>query len=157
MKLTLDVQRVIETADIPSNKQLIAWASAALAGEFKAVELTIRIVGIDEMTALNATYRHKKGPTNVLSFPFEQPQDVKMSTPLLGDIVVCAQVVASEAAEQGKTTEAHWAHLVVHGCLHLLGMDHCNQTDAQQMEGREITTLKILGFKNPYTQSNEVS
>lgn len=154
MKLVLDVQRISQHEDIPSDDQLRKWSQAALEEAFNAVELTLRIVDVDEMTALNATYRHKEGPTNVLSFPFEQPADVELGITLLGDIVICTEVVLREAKEQNKTLEAHWAHLVVHGCLHLLGYDHIDDADAEKMETLEVSILTKMGFKNPYAKED---
>ena len=155
MKLTLDIQRVSESQTIPTDEQFTLWASTALRAEFDAVELTIRIVDVDEMTSLNKTYRKKEGPTNVLSFPFEQPDGITLEMPLLGDVVVCADVVETEASSQHKTIEAHWAHLVIHGCLHLLGHDHIHQNEAEMMESLEIALLKELGFSNPYAKEEE--
>ena len=102
----------------------------------------------DEGAELNEAYRRKQGPTNVLSFPFEAPPGVELS--LLGDIVVCAPVVAREAGEQGKILESHWAHMVVHGCLHLLGYDHMEPVEAEAMEALETEILGGLGYPNPY-------
>ena len=126
---------------VPSPARLRAWARAALAGQ--AGELTLRIVGNAESRALNREYRGKDKPTNVLSFPYESPGE-------LGDLVLCAPVVNREAKEQGKTAAAHWAHLIVHGTLHLVGYDHEVEGDAARMERREIAVLKRLGFANPY-------
>src|SRR5690606_500913 len=112
-------------------------------------ELSIRIVDRDEIQALNAQYRHKNTPTNVLSFPCELPPAVDV--PLLGDIVICAQVVQEEAAAQHKAELSHWAHMVVHGTLHLLGYDHMDDAEANEMESLEIEILNTLGFANPYT------
>jgi probable rRNA maturation factor len=113
-------------------------------------QLTIRITDEAEIQELNRTYRHKDKPTNVLSFPFEAPPGVEI--PLLGDIIICAAVVAREAGEQGKPLQAHWAHMVIHGTLHLLGYDHIDETEAEQMEGLEITLLAGLGYANPYQE-----
>ena len=112
-------------------------------------ELTIRLVTPDESQQLNAEYRGKDKPTNVLSFPFEAPPQVPI--PLLGDLIVCVDVVEQEAAEQGKTTTAHWAHMIVHGCLHLLGYDHIKDDEAEIMEGLEREIMAQLGFSDPYS------
>lgn len=112
------------------------------------VELTIRLVDEEEMTHLNTVYRGKFGPTNVLSFPAEEMDE--LDVPLLGDIVICADVVYQEAFDQGKSLDAHWAHMVVHGLLHLLGYDHQCHQEAQQMEAQERSLLADLGFKDPY-------
>ena len=111
-------------------------------------QLTVRIVDEAEGTELNERYRHRTGPTNVLSFPFEQP--ALLQPPLLGDIVLCAPVVAREAAAQGKAPAAHWAHLVVHGVLHLLGHDHEDERQAEEMEALERDILATLGLPDPY-------
>ena len=138
------------TAGVPDEDQLLAWATAALNGRtpFDTPELTIRRVGNDESQSLNYQYRGKDKPTNVLSFPFEIPVGVPLQ--LLGDLVICIPVVAAEAEEQGKTAEAHWAHMVIHGCLHLLGYDHINDEEAEEMEGLERLILAELGYSDPY-------
>ncbi|MDR3479037.1 MAG: rRNA maturation RNase YbeY [Gammaproteobacteria bacterium] len=144
------VQRAERNMNAPSSAALRRFAKQALLERIHAAELTIRIVSVKEMTALNSTYRHKSGPTNVLSFPFDQTEEMDFDIPLLGDIVICVDVVNQEAAAQSKTAEAHWAHMVVHGTLHLLGHDHEVEADAVKMETEEIRILKSLGFDNPY-------
>ncbi|MCW9024718.1 MAG: rRNA maturation RNase YbeY [Gammaproteobacteria bacterium] len=125
------------------------WVNAVIEHEQQdECELTVRIVDEEESAALNEQYRDKQGPTNVLSFPFECPPEVELN--LLGDLVICAPVVEREAQEQQKTVTAHWAHMLVHGCLHLLGHDHLTETEAEGMEQREIAILNELGFSNPY-------
>ena len=149
MSIRVDLQVACTHTDaLPTAKQFRQWADQALGERFKHAELTIRLVDIAESAELNETYRHKKGPTNVLSFPFEA--DVPMRVPLLGDLVICADVVAREADEQHKPLESHWAHMVIHGCLHLIGFDHLNDTQAQEMEGLEIQIMQSLGYANPY-------
>jgi len=149
MNLELDYQLALEAGPaVPGEVQVRRWVEAALNGRRSEAELTVRIVDEDESAELNGTYRRKQGPTNVLSFPFEAPPGVEL--PLLGDIVVCAPVVAREAAEQGKTPEAHWAHMVVHGTLHLLGYDHLEPGEAEEMEALETAVLGNLGYRNPY-------
>jgi len=143
----LDLQIATADQSLPTTEDFQRWIEAALAGHNDA-QLTIRIVDEDEITELNRTYRDKDKPTNVLSFPFEAPPGVELS--LLGDIVICAKVVQAEAAEQGKTLQAHWAHMVIHGCLHLLGHDHIEAEEADLMEGLEISLLADLGYANPY-------
>ncbi|MDX1527769.1 MAG: rRNA maturation RNase YbeY [Gammaproteobacteria bacterium] len=140
-----------EARGLPSVAQLRAWAEAALSGIEGGPEVTIRIVDEAESAELNRTYRHVAGPTNVLSFPFEAPAPLEIS--LLGDVVICAPVVAMEAREQNKTQEAHWAHMVVHGTLHLLGYDHLNDDDAARMESEERRLLAKLGYTDPYLES----
>lgn len=150
MKLELDLQLALEDGDtrLPDEQAFHQWVQQALSGVRDEAELTIRIVGLDESAELNQTYRQKSGPTNVLSFPFECPPGVAL--PLLGDLVICAPVVEREAAEQGKPVQAHWAHMVIHGVLHLLGHDHMDEIEAEQMEGLEIDLLASLGYANPY-------
>ena len=149
MTLELDLQIALDLPVLPHEADFRRWAEAALAGAgyAKEAELTLRIVNEAESTALNETYRRKQGPTNVLSFPFQAPPEVDSS--LLGDIVICAPVVLREAVSQGKTPEAHWAHLVAHGVLHLLGYDH-DETQAAAMESLEIRILTDLGYADPY-------
>ena len=151
LELQLDVQlAVAKENDLPTEEQLTQWATAALKArtEHEEPELTIRIVDEAESQELNHDYRGKDKPTNVLSFPFEAPAHVPI--PLLGDLIVCKQVVEREAIEQGKTLTAHWAHMIVHGCLHLLGYDHIEDEEAEEMEGIERVVMKDLGFEDPY-------
>lgn len=118
----------------------------------QTIELTVRIVNEEEGSSLNQTYRGKIGPTNVLSFPFELPEGMPddLQLPLLGDIVLCAPLVKKQALEQNKAEKNHWAHLTVHGTLHLLGYDHINAEDAAIMENLEINILSKLGIPDPY-------
>ena len=146
--LDLSVENTSREPGVPGEEDLSRWAAAALAGRRAETELAIRIVDEAEGAVLNATYRHKQGPTNVLSFPAELPAGVPL--PVLGDLVICAPVVAREAAEQGKPLEAHWAHLVVHGCLHLLGFDHVTDAQAAEMEALERNILADMGYPDPY-------
>lgn len=148
MTLEVDVQIASEDDDLPDPAQLQAWADAAVATRIEDAELTIRIVDEEESARLNETYREVSGATNVLSFPFEPPPGVSLA--LLGDIVICAPVVRREADEQSKSLSAHWAHMVVHGVLHLLGDDHETPADARKMERKETRILDALGFDNPY-------
>ncbi|MEC9410100.1 MAG: rRNA maturation RNase YbeY, partial [Pseudomonadota bacterium] len=133
MNLLLDVQlaeSIEHLNTLPTEEQLTLWASTALKGrtDFEEPELTIRLTDEEESQALNSEYRGKDKPTNVLSFPFEMPPGIPLE--LLGDLVICVGVVEQEAKEQEKTTEAHWAHMVIHGCLHLLGYDHIKDDEA---------------------------
>ncbi|HEV2110346.1 MAG TPA: rRNA maturation RNase YbeY [Gammaproteobacteria bacterium] len=144
----VSVDNVSREPGVPGEAELARWAAAALAGRRAGAELAIRIVDEAEGAKLNATYRHKQGATNVLSFPAELPPGVPL--PLLGDLVICAPVVAREAREQGKAPEAHWAHLVVHGCLHLLGHDHEQQAETEEMESLERKILEGMGYPDPY-------
>jgi probable rRNA maturation factor len=149
----ITVQRAAIDNSTPRVAQLKQWAKAVLQNKTSSAELTIRIVGKDEMTMLNSTYRQKHKPTNVLSFPFEMPLGVEIDMPILGDIVICAEVIQEEAIAQHKAVEAHWAHMVVHGTLHLLGFDHEKDDEAEIMETEEVAILKKLGFSNPYDPS----
>jgi probable rRNA maturation factor len=148
----ITIQKATRNTPAPTAIQLRQWAKQVLKNKLSTAEMTIRIVAEKEMIALNSTYRHKNKPTNVLSFPFDMPKEVKLDIPLLGDIVICAAVVNEEAATQNKTTEAHWAHIVTHGVLHLLGYDHEVEADAVRMEAEEIKILQRQGFQNPYTK-----
>jgi probable rRNA maturation factor len=158
MSVQVDLQMAVANApqwNVPNAEVIQAWASAAV----KQVEpnpserqMTVRIVDVDEITQLNEQYRQKTGATNVLSFPFELPPGVPAEAcdSTLGDLVVCAAVVAQEAEAQHKSVEAHWAHMIVHGTLHLLGYDHLTDDEAQQMESEEIAVLNNFGYDNPY-------
>lgn len=140
---------------LPDHDTLVAWVARVLEELCyeQPVQMSIRIVDEQEITGLNAAYRKKNQPTNVLSFPYEPLPGVNV--PLLGDIVICAVVVARQAQQQGKTLQQHWAHMVVHGLLHLLGYDHVKQADAEEMEMLEINILSQLGFPNPYDGDND--
>ncbi|MBD3608989.1 MAG: rRNA maturation RNase YbeY [Gammaproteobacteria bacterium] len=156
MNITVDRQLALDDEDphstnLPSGQALEQWVMAALtATNYQAdeAELTVRIVSNDESAELNEAYRNKQGPTNILSFPYEQIPGIPL--PLLGDLIVAAEVVANEAAEQHKPLEAHWAHMIVHGSLHLLGYDHIDDEEATAMEALEISILAKLGYNNPY-------
>lgn len=150
MSVRVDLQIAVtdKLSSLPSQKQFRQWAELALQCRYKSAEMTIRIVDATESAQLNETYRHKSGPTNVLSFPFEA--NVPLRVPLLGDLVICAEVVAREAQQQDKTLESHWAHMVIHGTLHLIGFDHLTTDEAQTMEGMEIQIMQQLGYTNPY-------
>ncbi|MCU7819580.1 MAG: rRNA maturation RNase YbeY [gamma proteobacterium symbiont of Lucinoma myriamae] len=165
---TLTAKSVSDSAcasdSIPDNEKIEFWVRQALSIEAQQkknhhqsvnseYELTIRIVDKDEIQSLNKTYRHKDKATNVLSFPYEDfPFDapVEIQLPLLGDLVICHDIVVEEAQQQNKTVEAHWAHMVVHGVLHLKGYDHINDDEAQEMEALEIEILKKLTIADPY-------
>src|SRR5690606_9098897 len=146
--LELDLQ-LATTGRHPSEADLRRWCELALRQRSGDSELTIRLVDEEEGRELNRTWRHKDYATNVLSFPADVPDEF-LDIPLLGDLVICVPVVEREAAEQGKTPEAHWAHLVIHGCLHLLGYDHIEDAEAEEMEGLERELLAELGHPDPY-------
>ncbi len=155
----VELQWAIEPQAIPTEAQCQQWAQAAMQGEYadKPVALTIRVVDADEGRQLNQDYRGKDYATNVLSFAFEYPaglqqalQDEEDESLYLGDLVMCASVIIEEAMAQEKTLEEHWAHLVVHGCLHLQGYDHIEETQADAMEALETRIMQQLGYDDPY-------
>lgn len=152
MSIKVDVQYALPEEGLPRPDEFERWAQAALPGRRRQAELTIRIVDEEEGTRLNETYRHRSGPTNVLSFSFE-PSLHLVGQDYLGDLVICAPVVAHEAREQGKDPHSHWAHMVVHGALHLLGHDHADDDQAQAMEVLEAGILARLGYPDPYLES----
>ena len=137
---------------IPDEKDCQNWLSAAIQTPNKALSIVIRFVDKKESADLNLTYRQKKSATNVLSFPFEMPDipELHEERRHLGDLVLCEPVVITEAEQQNKSIKQHFAHLIVHGTLHLQGYDHINDDDAQEMESLEISILESLGFDNPY-------
>ena len=147
MALTIDLQNDAGLEGVPGEQRFHAWVEAALRREYVALEQTIRVVDESEGRELNQRYRGKDAPTNVLAFAYE---GAELGYNCLGDLVICAPLVAAEAAEQGKPVEAHWAHLVVHGMLHLQGFDHRDDREAARMEDIEAQILGILGYTNPY-------
>lgn len=144
----VDVQLAVASTTLPAKAQLALWANAALQNVDTPSELTIRIVDETEGARLNEKWRRKIGPTNVLSFPAQVTEEIQPR--LLGDIVICAAVVAREAAEQDKPLNAHWAHMVIHGTLHLIGYDHTEAQQSAAMESLEINILNKLNIDNPY-------
>ena len=149
-EVIVDLQIESTASELPTGEQLQTWTEAALRDHQGPAELTLRLVDSEESQQLNHVYRGKDKPTNVLSFPADLPPDIDV--PLLGDIIVCAPVVYTEAKQQTKPLMAHWAHMVVHGCLHLLGHDHINDSDAEKMENLEVEILAGMGFANPYQE-----
>jgi len=147
MTIDVVVQNACSLSAVPSDLQFERWATAALQERGDA-ELLIRLVEREESRQLNARYRNRDKATNVLSFPTDLPAEVDL--PLLGDIVICAPLVAQEAVEQNKPPESHWAHLTIHGTLHLLGFDHQTEAEAAAMESLEASLLHSFGFQNPY-------
>ncbi len=146
------VQRACED-DAPSDDALIGWVNVLLSSfeeEREFGEVTLRLVSAEEMQSLNRTYRDKDKLTNVLSFPVED--EIRTLHGLLGDVVICPVVVDREAEEQNKQRDAHYAHLVIHGVLHLLGYDHIEESDATEMEALETRTLATLGISDPYIE-----
>ena len=148
MSYFVDRQCQIEDHNLPSEEQLTQWVAAALHGRLDEAELSVRIVSSGESRELNHQYRGKDSSTNVLSFPFEVPEGIELS--LLGDLVVCAEVVTQEAEEQNKPLMHHWAHMIIHGVLHLLGFDHINNEEAEEMEALERKILASLEIPDPY-------
>ncbi len=148
MIVSVDVQRRVRTW-APPRADIAAWASTALGRKAAGREIGVSVVGPSESRRLNARYRGRDQPTNVLSFPAAELPVTGPERPL-GDLVICPDVLRAEAREQGKNLRAHWAHLVVHGTLHLVGYDHEEAADANRMERREIAVLRRLGFPNPY-------
>lgn len=154
MSVTVDLQCAYD-GEVPDESLFDGWAAAALQSVADDCELSIRLVDEDESAELNQQYRGKSGPTNVLSFPFESPAPIEPQ--LLGDLVICVPVVEREAQQQGKKSCDHWAHMVVHGCLHLLGYDHIKEDEAEQMEAMEVEILASLHIANPYVLKEETS
>ena len=151
--LRIDLQNDDDLQPVPALSDLNNWVAASLQQDYAELEQTIRVVGEEESRQLNASYRGMDKPTNVLSFPAESSDYLEYTQ--LGDLVICAPVVAREAHEQGKTVQAHWAHMVVHGMLHLQGFDHADDADAEDMEALEIEILASLGHTNPYRSQHE--
>ncbi len=150
LELELSVSYALPRRGLPAAVSFRRWAQAALETRIKRADLALRIVDEREGRALNRHYRGKDYATNVLSFPADLPEGVNL--PILGDIVLCAPVVASEAREQGKSLNAHYAHLTIHGILHLLGFDHENPIEADAMEALERQILASLGIDDPYLE-----
>ena len=155
-EVILDLQLACEQqGGLPGEADFRRWLEAVLPQFQPESEVTIRIVDSAESQYLNLTYRGKDKPTNVLSFPFEAPPGMEL--PLLGDLVICRQVVEQEANEQEKAPEAHWAHMVIHGSLHLLGYDHIEDDEAEEMESLETEIMLALGYPDPYISEKEAS
>ncbi|MBT0728431.1 rRNA maturation RNase YbeY [Rosenbergiella australiborealis] len=153
--VVLDLQNVCASQEgLPNEAQFHHWLSAAVSPFQSVSEVTIRLVDEAESQDLNHTWRGKDKPTNVLSFPFEAPPGIE-DFPLLGDLIICRQVVEQEAQEQQKSLEAHWAHMVIHGSLHLLGYDHIVDEEADEMEALETEIMLALGYPDPYISEKE--
>ncbi len=146
----IEIQAVFESEGQPERQQIQLWVDTALADYDRDSEIVVRIVDEQESAELNEQYRHKQGPTNILSFLADLPDEVDLD--LLGDLVICAPVLEKEAQEQNKLLAHHWAHIIVHGVLHLLGYDHIDDNDAELMENKEIAILNKLNINNPYTE-----
>ena len=152
VRLDVAVGYALPRAGLPASVSFRRWVAAALAGRIREADLAIRLVDAPEGRNLNRHYRGKDYATNVLSFPADLPEGLPegVRLPLLGDLVLCAPVIAREAAEQGKPLAAHYAHLTVHGTLHLLGWDHADEVEAEAMEQLEREILAGLGIDDPY-------
>lgn len=148
MNSTINIFNEVED-NVPNTEQLQQWLQLVLTQQQKTGVVNLTLITSDEIQALNQQFRGKDTPTNVLSFPFEA-DELTRNESLIGDIVICAEVVNQEAQDQEKTPAAHWAHMCIHGCLHLLGYDHMAEKDAKVMEPLEIDYLQELGFSNPY-------
>ena len=156
VRLEVAVGYALPRAGLPAAVSFRKWVAAALAGRIREADLAVRLVDAKEGRALNRHYRGRDYATNVLSFPADLSEGVRLpkgvKMPLLGDLVICAPVVAKEAREQGKPLNAHYAHLTVHGTLHLLGWDHEDECDAECMEKLEREILAGLGIEDPYSE-----
>jgi probable rRNA maturation factor len=148
MTVELDLQLATNASDLPNAEQLSNWVQLAVGERRPFTEITIRIVDGEESQTLNHEYRGKDKPTNVLSFPFEAPEGIELD--LLGDLVICAPVVSQEAQDQNKSLMDHWAHMVIHGTLHLQGYDHISDEQAEEMESLETQLLARIGIADPY-------
>ncbi|CUX96710.1 rRNA maturation RNase YbeY [Candidatus Doolittlea endobia] len=152
----LDLQLACDkTHGLPTKMVFLRWLQSVLPLFLDYSEITIRLVDEAESQKFNMIYRKKNRPTNVLSFPFQAPPEVAL--PFLGDLLICRQVVEREAQQQEKTLEAHWAHMVIHGALHLLGHDHIHDKTALKMETLEIGIMQKLGYQNPYLADKEAN
>ena len=147
LTIELSVSDDVDDANLPSEENFQRWAQCCYTDDAEVVA-SFQVVSSDEMKTLNKDYRGKDKPTNVLSFPMTLPEEVGIS--ILGDLALCNEVIEAEARQQDKTSEAHWAHMIVHGMLHLLGYDHIEDNEAETMETKEIEIMEKLGFDNPY-------
>lgn len=153
-QVMLDLQIACkDSTNLPTKSDFQHWLDAVLSQFPAKSEVTIRLVDYAESRKLNLTYRGKDKSTNVLSFPFEAPPEIEL--PLLGDLVICRQVVEHEAVEQHKSPQAHWAHMVVHGTLHLLGYNHIIDDEAEEMESLETEIMQKLGYLDPYISEKD--
>lgn len=155
----IDLQVATSSSHLPQESDFQNWVKAALntqdsdsGNDGKDYEISLRLVDISEITDLNSRYRNKDKATNVLSFPADIPEELDI--PLLGDIVICSQVVEKEADEQNKPLESHWAHMTIHGTLHLLGYDHLSDDEAEEMEALETRIMLELGYPSPYADES---
>lgn len=154
MNPQIDLQIACEDSRPVNDENLKAWVQMTLDEHQSAAELTLRLVDIEEITDLNTSYRKKNKATNVLAFPSNLPEVVELDYPFLGDIIICPKVLLEESREQNTPLDAHWAHIVIHGVLHLLGYDHIEEDDSKIMQAMEIKLLSKLGFENPYREED---
>jgi len=146
----IDIQQASSMAMPVSDEELTCWAITALKTHYQSAELTLRLVDVDEITQLNDQYRKKNKKTNVLAFPAAHPEHVVLDYPFLGDVILCPQVLEEESIASSQLLSHHWAHIVIHGVLHLMGYDHIQTDDEIKMQALEIELLKTLGIPNPY-------
>jgi len=151
---SVEIQTIFTSAGQPDEQQIQLWVDTALEEIERDTEIVVRIVDESEGAELNEQYRHKQGATNILSFPVEIPEGIDLN--LLGDLVICAPVLEQEALQQNKILAHHWAHIIMHGVLHLLGYDHLDDQQAEEMESKEIALLQKLNIPNPYQQEVEL-
>lgn len=150
MNYHIDIQNAADTPLPLSEQELTHLAHLALRDNIEKAELTIRLVNSDEMIHLNTSYRQQNKTTNVLAFPSMIPKEVELEYPLLGDVIICPDVLVQESKELKKGLKEHWSLILIHGVLHLLGYDHIKEADAEKMQAVEIKLLAELGFSNPY-------
>ncbi len=150
MNYHIDIQHACHDPLPVSNETLTHWVISTIKSHKERAELTLRFVDIAEITALNHTYRKQNKATNVLAFPASHPPELQLDYPLLGDVIICPAVLQNESQSLKTNLDAHWAHIVIHGVLHLLGYDHIIETDAEKMRSLEINLLNDFGFDNPY-------
>ena len=153
MSAILDIQYAIDSDNLPTQDDMQRWLDITLSGYSQTFSICVRIVDAEESQSLNSQYRGKDSPTNVLSFSFETPEYIEQEVEILGDLVVCASVVETEAKQQNKQLFEHWAHMIIHGTLHLLGFDHIKEDDAQEMEQLEKDLLFQLNISDPYNDN----
>lgn len=154
MSYFVDLQMASATPLGVKKKEILAWAKLPLSHHLKAAELTVRLVDKDEIHDLNRRYRQQDKPTNVLAFPSRLPKHIQFASPLLGDVIACPEVIQTEAIVYEKPVMVYWAHILIHGVLHLLGYDHIEEEDAARMMAWETKLLAELGFENPYSSGD---
>lgn len=154
MSYYIDIQHACDDTPPVSDELLSQWAQLPLTQLGDSAELTLRLVTTDEIKTLNRLYRKMDKTTNVLAFPANLPKDISLTYPLLGDVIICPSVLLQESLEQNKPIDAHWAHIIIHGVLHLMGHDHLEDEDTATMQALEIKFLAELNFENPYQEDD---